>query len=193
MAGIKIKLFRNFIRCIVRAHISFKEGYEMAIKQPVSETNLSKAVIDLLIDIPIFDTLKSDELRIISRYMNFMDFEPRETIFKEGEKGDYVCFVTEGSLDVLKKSEKGKEVVIASLGRGRSIGEMSVIDDFPRSATVKARNRSTLIILTRKGFDQLLEQHSTIGVKVLKGISRLLSMNMRKTSSRLADYMLPLS
>ena len=165
----------------------------MSKNQSISETNLSKAIIDLLIDIPIFDTLNSDELKIISKYMNFMDFEPRETIFKEGEKGDYVCFVTEGSLDVLKKNEKGREVVIASLGRGRSIGEMSVIDDFPRSATVKARVKTTLIILTRKGFEQVLEQHSQIGVKILKGISRLLSMNLRKTSSRLADYMLPIS
>jgi CRP-like cAMP-binding protein len=159
----------------------------------VSETNLSKAVIDLLIDIPMFDSLKSDELRIISKYFNFIDFERGEVIFKEGEKGDYVCFVTKGSLDVLKKNEIGKEVVISSLSRGRSIGEMAIIDDFPRSATVKARVETTLVILTRKGFEQILDQHSVIGVKILKGISRLLSMNLRKTSSRLADYMLPLS
>ena len=162
-------------------------------KQVISETKLSKAVIDLLIDIPMFDSLKSDELNIISKYMKFMEFNKSEIIFKEGEKGDYVCFVTKGSLDVLKNNEKGKAVVISSLGRGRSIGEMSVIDDFPRSATVKARVESTLVILTRNGFEQILDQHSVIGVKILKGISRLLSMNLRKTSSRLADYMLPLS
>jgi len=164
----------------------------MVKTKAISETNLSNAVIDLLIDIPMFDQIKSDDLKILARHMNFMDFEPRETIFSEGDKGDFVCFVTKGSLDVLKKSEKGKDVVIASLGRGRSIGEMAVIDDFPRSATVKANTKSTLIILTRKGFDDLNDQHPHIGVKLLKGLAKLLSMNMRKTSSRLADYMLPL-
>lgn len=157
-----------------------------------SETNLSKAVVDLLIEIPMFDQLDSDELRTMAAHMNFMDFKSKETIFSEGEKGDFVCFVTKGSLEVLKKNENGKNVVIALLGKGRSIGEMAVIDDFPRSATVKARADSTLVIITRKDFDQLLDQHPKIGIKILKGLAKLLSMNMRKTSSRLADYMLPL-
>lgn len=165
----------------------------MARTQAVEETNLSGAVIDLLINIPIFDKLKSDELKAVSRYMNFMDFEPRETVFNEGDRGDYVCFITKGALDVVKDNEKGKQVVITSLGRGRSIGEMSVIDDFPRSATVKAKTKTTLVILTRKGFEKILDDHPAVGVKILKGISRLLSMNLRKTSSRLADYLLPLS
>ena len=165
----------------------------MAIETAIIETNLSKAVIDLLVNIPMFDSLKSDELSIVSSYMNFMDFEPRETVFQEGERGDYVCFVSEGALDVLKRNEKGKQVIIASLGRGRSIGEMSVIDDFPRSATVRARTKTTLVILTRKGFERIVNEHAKIGVKMLKGISRILSMNLRRTSSRLADCMLPIS
>ena len=164
----------------------------MVKEKEIPETNLSKAVIDLLIEIPMFDQIKADDLKILARNMNFMDFQPREVIFTEGDKGDFVCFVTKGALDVVKKNEKGKDVVIASLGKGRSIGEMSIIDDFPRSATVKAKTQSTLLILTRKSFDQMLEQHPQIGVKLLKGIAKFLSMNMRKTSSLLADYMLPI-
>lgn len=164
----------------------------MVKEKEIPETNLSKAVIDLLIEIPMFDQIKADDLKILARNMNFMDFQPREVIFTEGDKGDFVCFVTRGALDVVKKNEKGKDVVIASLGKGRSLGEMSIIDDFPRSATVKAKTQSTLLILTRKNFDQMLEQHPQIGVKLLKGIAKFLSMNMRKTSSLLADYMLPI-
>ena len=166
----------------------------METKQAFSDNSrMSTAIIDFLLEISIFDSLGSDELRVVAKYMNFMDFRPREIVFREGEKGDYVCFVAEGSLTVLKKNEKGRHVTIALLNKGRSIGEMSVIDDFPRSATVKARKETTLVILTRKGFNQILEIYPNIGVKILKGISRLLSMNLRKTSSQLADYMLPLS
>ncbi|MBN1903530.1 MAG: cyclic nucleotide-binding domain-containing protein [Deltaproteobacteria bacterium] len=164
----------------------------MVKEKEIAETNLSKAVIDLLIEIPMFDQIKSDDLKILARSMNFMDFQPREVIFSEGDKGDFVCFVTRGALDVVKKNEKGKDVVIATLGKGRSIGEMSIIDDFPRSATVKAKSQTTLLILTRKRFEDMLEQHPQIGVKLLKGIAKFMSMNMRKTSSLLADYMLPL-
>ena len=69
---------------------------------------------------------------------------------------------------------------------------MAVIDEFPRSATVKARTKSTLLTLSRDNFNYIVEGHSSVDVKILKGIASLLSMNLRKTSSRLADYMLPL-
>jgi len=69
---------------------------------------------------------------------------------------------------------------------------MAVIDEFPRSAAVKARTKSTLLTLSGDNFNYIVEGHSSVDVKILKGIPSLLSMNLRKTSSRLADYMLPL-
>ena len=147
----------------------------------------------LILNIPILGRLKDKELKIIIKYMNVIKIIPGEIVFEEGDTGDYVCFVVDGTLDVVKKSETGESIVISTLSKGGSIGEMAVIDELPRSATVKARTKSTLITLSQENFNYILAEHSTIGVKVLKGIARLLSMNLRKTSSRLADYMLPLS
>ena len=151
------------------------------------------ALVDSLSKIPLFDRLNGQELGVLAKYINVIDVNPGEYIFKEGDKGDYVCFVEKGSLDVMKRSSAGGTAIIATLTRGRSIGEMAVIDKFPRSATIRARTEATLLTLTRSGFDLILEQEPTIGVKILKGISRLLSQNLRRTSSQLADYMLPLT
>lgn len=151
------------------------------------------ALVDSLSNIPLFDRLNGQELGVLAKYVNVIDVNPGEYIFKEGDKGDYVCFVEKGSLDVMKRSSAGGTAIIATLTRGRSIGEMAVIDNFPRSATIRARTKATLLTLTRSGFDLILEQEPTIGVKILKGISRLLSQNLRRTSSQLADYMLPLT
>ena len=153
----------------------------------------SMAIIDSLNNIPIFDSLNAKELGVVAKHMNLIDVNLGEYVFKEGDSGDYVCFVANGSLEVLKKSEVGDTVVIATLNRGRSIGEMSVIDHFPRSATVRARTKATLVTLKRRAFDAILDKHPTIGAKILKGISRLLSQNLRRTSSMLADYMLPIT
>jgi CRP/FNR family cyclic AMP-dependent transcriptional regulator len=159
-----------------------------------SSSAITQAIINFLIlNIPILAKLKDTELRAIEKYMNLVDVIPGQTVFKEGDRGDYVCFVVDGTLDVLKRSETGESIVISTLSRGRSVGEMAIIDELPRSATVKARTKSTLITLSQENFNYILAEHSTIGVKILKGIARLLSMNLRKTSSRLADYMLPLS
>ncbi|MFZ7111704.1 MAG: cyclic nucleotide-binding domain-containing protein [Desulfatiglandales bacterium] len=164
----------------------------MVTTKAPSSTRMTKAIIDLLINVPMFDSLKADELKIVAKHMNFIDLTKNEILFKEGETGDYVCFVVEGSLDVLKAKGSGEYVVLASLPKGRSIGEMAAIDDFPRSATVRARDKATLVILTRKGFDVILQNSPQIGVKILKGIARLLSQNLRQTSSRLVDQLLPL-
>ncbi len=150
-------------------------------------------LVDSLSNISLFDRLNGQELGVLAKYVNVIDVNPGEYIFKEGDKGDYVCFVEKGSLDVMKRSSTGGTAIIATLTRGRSIGEMAVIDNFPRSATIRARTKATLLTLTRSSFDLILEQEPTIGVKILKGISRLLSQNLRRTSSQLADYMLPLT
>jgi CRP-like cAMP-binding protein len=155
---------------------------------------ISQSIIDFLIlNIPIFSRLRNDELRNVKKYFHLLELIPGDTVFEEGDNGDYVCFVVEGSLDVLKKSGKGESVAIATLNKGSSMGEMSVIDQLPRSATVKATTKATLLTLSQEKLNYILVEHSSVGVKIIKGIARLLSMNLRKTSTRLADYMLPLS
>ncbi|MFH1488155.1 MAG: cyclic nucleotide-binding domain-containing protein [Pseudomonadota bacterium] len=162
-------------------------------KKVVPKTGkVADLIIDFLIDMPIFDNVVAQELKIVASYMNIIDAEPGEILFKEGDKGDYVCFIVEGILEIIKKTVEGKNVVISTLSKGRSIGEMSVIDQSPRSASVRAKTKATLITLSQDNLNLLLEEDCKVGAKIVKGISRLLSMNMRKTSSRLADYLLPL-
>jgi len=162
--------------------------------EPVNLTErISRPVVDSLIEMPMFDKLDIQDLSLISQHMNIIDVHAGEIVFREGETGDYVCFVVDGQLEVIKKTENGKEVTLCKLRRNNSIGEMAVIDEFLRSATVRALTKSTLVTLTRKGFNRILGEYPLIGIQILKGISRLLSLNLRKTSSRLADAMLPLS
>ena len=151
-------------------------------------------LIDLIMDIPFFEMLKADELAVVARHMNYFEIKQGEILFKEGEQGSSICFVISGALDVYKESSiPGKNVHIATIGKNRSIGEMSVIDEYTRSATVAARKQTSIVALTKSGFDTILEKNPTIGVAMLKKIARLVSMNLRSTSSRLADSMLPIA
>ncbi len=159
----------------------------------LDESKMNGTIIDFLSNLALFCTLKADQLNVVAEQMNFLEIEKGEILFKEGDKGEYICFVLNGIIDIVKESPSGGGVVIASLLRGRSIGEMSVIDYSPRSATAKAQTKSSLLILEKRGFDKILFHHPEIGITILKGISKLLSLNLRKTSSRLAEYLLPIS
>ncbi len=156
-------------------------------------SKISGAIVDFLITMLLFDSLSSNELDIVSKHMNVVTIDQDEVIFREGDKGDYVCFVVEGSVEVLKQTGESKSVVLNRLQKNSTIGEMALIDEYSRSATVRVVTQSTLVTLSRTSFDRIIEDHPRIGIKILKGISRLLSLNLRKTSSRLADYMLPLA
>ena len=163
--------------------------------KPLPEDRIGKATADFLACFPFFESLTSEDVLIIAEHINFLEISEGEILFTEGEEGECVYFVIEGELEVIKESAtEGKEgVIISRLARGRSIGEMSVIDKAPRSATVRARSNTTVMTLSADGFDLILRKHPEVGIKILKGISRLLSINLRKTSARLAEYILPLS
>ncbi len=165
----------------------------MNLKKLNTNGKLSKELTDFILNIPIFSNLESEELHYVADYMKFIEIKPGEILFHEWDRSEYVCFVVYGSLDVMKKSGPDSYAILSTLKRGKSIGEMALIDNSPRSATVKANTKSILALLPKDRFDIILENRPSIGIKLLKGLARLLSHNLRKTSSRLADYMLPLS
>ena len=144
---------------------------------------------DFILRLPLFDAFKSEDLDVLARHMNYTEIMRGEYLFTEGEKGDFMCFVVQGLLEVLKKSMQGDYRTLARLGKGSTIGEMSIVDKSPRSASVIARQPTVVIILTKKGFDILTNSYPALGVTLLKKIMRLLSLNMRRTSSKLADTM----
>ncbi len=158
------------------------------------DPDLSKAIVDFFLGIPIFSRMNAQEVKLVAKHMNVIELQPGETLFEESDRGSFMCFIAHGTLDVIKQPGVGdQEITITTVRQGQSIGEMSVIEDLPRSATIKARENTKLFILSQAAFDHVLAKHAHIGIKLLKGITILLSNNLRKTSSRLADYMLSIS
>ncbi|MEE4135042.1 MAG: cyclic nucleotide-binding domain-containing protein [Desulforhopalus sp.] len=142
-----------------------------------------------LINLPIFSSFNLDELSMLARHMSYVHLQRGEYLFVEGDQGTFMGFVVSGVLEVQKRSESGGNIVLARLTKGSSIGEMALIDKSTRSATVIARQATTMVTLTDRGFDILAEKYPTVGIKVIQKIARLLSLNMRRTSSKLADLM----
>ena len=157
--------------------------------QPIKLTESEEETRDFLINLPMFDSFDVEELSALSRHMSYVHLQRGEFLFVEGDRGTFMGFVVTGILEVMKKSEIGENIVIARLAKGSSIGEMALIDKSTRSATVMAKQSTTMVTLTEKGFEILTQQYPTIGVKFIQKVARLLSLNMRRTSSKLADLM----
>ncbi len=121
--------------------------------------------------------------------MSYVHLQRGEFLFVEGDPGSFMGFVVSGVIEVFKRAETGENIVLARLARGSSIGEMALIDKSPRSATAVAKQSTTMVTLTEKGFEMLANKYPETGIKVIQKIARLLSLNMRRTSSKLADLL----
>ena len=157
--------------------------------QPKKLSESEEETRDFLINLPLFDSFDVEELSALSRHMSYVTLHRGEFLFVEGDRGTFMGFVVQGLLEVMKKAETGENIVIARLTKGSSIGEMALIDKSPRSATVMAKQPTTMVTLTEKGFQLLTGQNPALGVKFIQKVARQLSSNMRRTSSKLADLM----
>jgi CRP-like cAMP-binding protein len=148
--------------------------------------DLNKLFSELKDELKIFNLLTDEELEQIEPYFEVIRCTKDKTLFKEGDPGDFVGFITSGKLEVKKHTEfKGRQIVLALLTRGSFVGELSMVDDQPRSATVVAQEDSELVILKRTDFESLMQKYPFIGIKILKGLNRYLAIRLRKAVDRL--------
>jgi len=141
----------------------------------------------------LFQDLIPQELDSISSRFSVREIDAGKLVFCEGDNADFLCLVVQGELEVLKRAANAQQVVIATLSGGDAVGEMALIDGMVRSATVKAAMYSMVIVLKRGDFEQIVKSYPRIGTKILKGIARNISLNLRRTSSALSKLMLPIA
>ncbi|EAU55746.1 cyclic nucleotide-binding protein [Mariprofundus ferrooxydans] len=153
-------------------------------KQPES---LIDEIIEMTGAIPLFDKFDTIEVGALAAHMRITRLDEQQRLFSEGDNSDYMCFVVSGTLELLKESQNGRMVSVSTLSRGRLVGEMALVENFPRHATVIARTPCTLLKITRESFEHILEKRPGIGIAFLQTLSKSLSQNLRRTCGQLAD------
>jgi CRP-like cAMP-binding protein len=119
--------------------------------------------------IPLFSGLDKKEMERIAGAGREVTFEKGKTILREGEPGLALLLILEGKVEVLKKGK-----VLTTLGKGRFFGEMTVIDDKPRSADVVATAPTRCFGLTAWAFAALVRTHPEIALAIMKELVRRL-------------------
>ena len=141
----------------------------------------------ILSEIPFFEEFSGDELDFFSRNLSLRSFPAETVLFRKGDIGDYLFFVVEGVVEVRLDPTGNKPIIIATFDRGSCVGEMSIVDDYPRSAHVIVTEPSELLLLTRNRFQSICKENASVGIKFLMGIAKNLSIRLRKMTGRFAD------
>lgn len=133
-----------------------------------------------------FSLLNEEDFVKIACFFESVTYPANTVIFREGDPAGFIGFVLSGKLEVKKRTEfKGNQLIIAILTKGALVGELSIFDENRRSSTVEAVEESSLLILRDNAFETLLREYPEIGIKILKGFIRILSLRLRKTTERL--------
>ena len=109
-------------------------------------------------------------------------FKPGEMVIKEGAKGTSAYVILSGTVEVIKKSGN-KEIKMAILGTGQIFGEMGLIEDRPRSATIRARSELKVRVINRERFNDLLRTRPSVLIPIMKGLFE----RLRQVSDILAE------
>jgi len=129
----------------------------------------------------LFAELDDRELGSIATVAKVRRYAKDDVVFHADESGDVFCLIKEGTVKVTMISPEGKEIILSMIGPGEFFGEMSLLDDAPRSATVIATEALELVTIWRNDFLQILQENFTITRKVLAELSR----RLRNASNRI--------
>lgn len=144
-----------------------------------------KEIANLLDETLWGECFSRTEIEIIAKYMSIQYFETNEDIFRQGERDKYMAFIVEGKVDIIKESADSLEKIVVTLSARTHFGEMSFIDDEPRSATAIAKEDTTLLVLGRDNFEAMIEAHPKIGIEMLRKIAKIISQRLRMTTGKL--------
>jgi CRP/FNR family cyclic AMP-dependent transcriptional regulator len=132
------------------------------------------SIIESVLQVPLFSHLDETEAARLAEATRERSYPKNSVILFEDDPGDALFIVVRGQVKVVLIGEDGREVILSVLGRGDFFGEMSLLDDEPRSAHVIAMEDSELLVLRRDDFQRCLEETPRIALGLLRALSRRL-------------------
>ncbi len=131
---------------------------------------------------PMFKDLSFAELANVAPLFFEKAYTKNSTLFVEGMSGEILYCIKKGSVNITKKMANGQETVLATLKEGEFLGEMSLIDNRPRTATARVAEESLLLVMTKKAFTTLLEKHPDTALKILLVFLKIANERLRKAN-----------
>jgi CRP/FNR family cyclic AMP-dependent transcriptional regulator len=121
--------------------------------------------------VPLFSSFELEDLLGLKEITATRSFKAGDFIFHEGESGSHAYIIVSGSVEVLK-ADAGREKVIATLEKTAYFGEMAIIENEPRSASVRAKSDCVLLAIDGFEFRTMIKTHAELAFNIVKVFSR---------------------
>lgn len=154
-------------------------------RKPLVTQKKKREDLEILNNVPLFRELDSLELGEIAEILLKEKFDAGTVIFQEGEPGDKFYIILKGEVEVFKKIGENREEVLALLKAGDYFGEMSLIDNAPRSASVRAKTELVALTIFKPDFEILLKASDAITAKIYRFFISTFSKRLRDADEKI--------
>lgn len=138
--------------------------------------------VDILRKIPLFANIDPAKLKLMAFASERLTFKPGQPLFKQGDLGDAAYIIVAGKADVMLESAEGS-LKLATLDRNDIVGEIAILTDVPRTATVVAAEELVALKITKDIFFRMVHDFPDMGIQIM----RVLAHRLEKTNSQLRE------
>lgn len=157
--------------------------------------------IDVLRPVELFQHLNDEQLSKLAAHSREVQFRKNAILMTEGDAGESMYVIQSGLVKVFVSDEDGKELVLYEQGAGAVIGDIALLDDEPRSASVSTLDKTTALMIGKASFIQCLKESPEMGLGIIRSLTQRLrhategsrSLALDNVYRRLADKLQELS
>jgi len=141
--------------------------------------------VELLRNIPLFAKLEPSKLKLLAFTAERITYEPDQNLFSQGDVGDAAYIIVEGAAKVIVDTPDG-ELEVAALGRNDFVGEIAILCDVPRTATVRASAKTITLRITKDLFFRLVAEFPEMSVEIMRELASRLERTTQQLREALA-------
>jgi len=141
--------------------------------------------LEALRNIPMFANVEPTQLKLLAFTSQRLTFAAGQDLFRLGDVGDSAYIIISGEADVLVDKE-GTEVAVAKAGKNEIVGEIAILCNVPRTATIRAVTELTALKIPKDLFFRLIAEFPDMGVQVMAELARRLHRTTQQLTEALA-------
>lgn len=140
--------------------------------------------VRLLLKIPLLSKIGPSNAVQLASSIDISKFDAGQTLFRQGDVGEEAFIILSGKAEVITEGPEG-EVAVATVEQHQFIGEIAILIDVPRTATVVASTDMTTLVISKQTFYDLLAEYPVVGIEVMRELARrLLDTTVQVTKAR---------
>ena len=129
--------------------------------------------VEALQNIPLFAKIDASKLKLLAFTSERVSYDPGQNLFKQGDSGDAAYIILDGEADIIVDTPGG-ELVVARMKKNDFVGDIAILCDVPRTATVRATKPLSTLVITKDLFFQLVTEFPDMSVAIMRELAQRL-------------------